>query len=75
MSFTGKATYSAGATLPESAEDVSDLITLNSPHETPLLDAIGDSQRVAPFDCFMNGWKTNFYPTPMQSPLSWIPIR
>src|SRR2546430_9465879 len=42
MSFTGKATYTAGATLPEIAEDVSDLIGLNSPYETPLLDALGD---------------------------------
>ena len=42
MSFTGKATYAAGSTLPEIAEDVSDLIALNSPFETPLLDALGD---------------------------------
>src|SRR5438093_13018746 len=42
MPFTGKATYTAGATLPEIAEDVSDLIALNSPYETPLLDALGD---------------------------------
>jgi len=41
MSFTGKATYSAGATLPEIAEDVADLVAVNSPHETPLLDALG----------------------------------
>jgi hypothetical protein len=47
MSFTGKATYSAGATLPEVAEDVSDLITIASPHETPLLDALGESTRFA----------------------------
>lgn len=47
MSFTGKATYSAGSTLPEVAEDVSDLIAINSPHETPLLDALGDPARVA----------------------------
>lgn len=47
MSFTGKATYSAGSTLPEIAEDVSDLIAINSPHETPLLDALGDPARVA----------------------------
>lgn len=47
MSFSGKSTYSAGATLPEIAEDVSDLITINSPHETPLLDALGDPARVA----------------------------
>lgn len=47
MSFTGKATYSAGATLPEIAEDVSDLVSINSPHETPLLDALGDPARAA----------------------------
>lgn len=47
MPFTGKATYSAGATLPEIAEDVSDLVAINSPHETPLLDALGDSARSA----------------------------
>ena len=47
MAFTGKATYSAGATLPEIAEDVSDLIGIISPYETPLLDAIGDPLREA----------------------------
>jgi hypothetical protein len=47
MPFTGKATYSAGATLPEIAEDVSDIISLVSPHETPLLDHLGDAQRSA----------------------------
>src|SRR5438093_407177 len=47
MSFSGKATYTAGATLPEIAEDVSDLVSINSPHETPLLDALGDPVRPA----------------------------
>ena len=47
MAFTGKATYTAGATLPEIAEDVSDLVAINSPHETPLLDALGDPARPA----------------------------
>lgn len=47
MPFTGKATYSAGATLPEIAEDVSDIIGLVSPFETPLLDHLGDPQRSA----------------------------
>jgi len=47
MSFSGKATYTAGVTLPELAEDVSDLIGIISPHETPLLDHLGDSQRAA----------------------------
>jgi len=47
MGFSGKATYQAGADLPELAEDVSDLIGIISPYETPLLDHIGDSQYVA----------------------------
>lgn len=42
MAFTGKATYSAGASLPEIAEDVADIIGIVSPHETPLLDHLGD---------------------------------
>jgi hypothetical protein len=47
MAFTGKATYSAGTTLPELAEDVSDLIGIISPYETPLLNALGDPMREA----------------------------
>ena len=47
MAFTGKATYSGGSTLPEIAEDVSDLISIVSPYETPLLDHIGDPPRPA----------------------------
>ncbi len=47
MAFTGKATYSAGSALPELAEDVSDLIGIISPYETPLLDALGDPLREA----------------------------
>jgi hypothetical protein len=47
MAFTGKATYSAGTTLPELAEDVSDLIGIISPYETPLLDALGDPREEA----------------------------
>jgi hypothetical protein len=47
MAFTGKATYSAGTTLPELAEDVSDLIGIISPYETPLLDALGNPIREA----------------------------
>jgi len=47
MAFTGKATYSAGASLPEIAEDVSDLVSIISPFETPLLDALGDPQTEA----------------------------
>jgi hypothetical protein len=47
MAFTGKATYTAGASLPEVAEDVADLVGVVSPHETPLLDALGDAARPA----------------------------
>ena len=47
MAFTGKATFSAGASLPEIAEDVSDIIGLVSPFETPLLDHLGDPHRAA----------------------------
>jgi len=47
MAFTGKATYLAGASLPELAEDVSDLIGIVSPYEVPLLDALGDPLRAA----------------------------
>ncbi|MHC4976127.1 MAG: SU10 major capsid protein [Planctomycetota bacterium] len=47
MAFTGKATYSAATTLPEIAEDVSDIVGIVSPHETPLLDLLGDPRRSA----------------------------
>jgi hypothetical protein len=47
MSFTGKATYSAGSTLPELAEDVGDIVGIVSPYETPLLAHLGDPQRTA----------------------------
>lgn len=47
MTFTGKATYSAGAGLPEIAEDVSDIIGIVSPFETPLLAHLGDPRRAA----------------------------
>jgi hypothetical protein len=47
MPFTGKATYAAGSALPEIAEDVSDIIGIVSPYETPLLDHLGDPQRAA----------------------------
>jgi hypothetical protein len=47
MSFTGKATYSAGVNLPELAEDVSDIVGVVSPYETPLLDALGDPMKEA----------------------------
>ena len=47
MAFTGKATYLSGVTLPELVEDVSDLIEIMSPYETPLLDALGNPLREA----------------------------
>ena len=47
MAFTGKATYGAGANLPEIAEDVSDIVGIVSPFETPLLDHLGDARRAA----------------------------
>lgn len=47
MPFTGKATYSAGSTLPELAEDVADLVAIASPWETPLLEALGDARTPA----------------------------
>ncbi|MFI4872752.1 MAG: DUF5309 family protein [Phycisphaerales bacterium JB061] len=47
MAFTGKATYGAGSTLPELVEDVSDVIGIVSPFETPLLNHIGDPKRAA----------------------------
>lgn len=47
MPFDGKSTFDAGATLPELADDLSDIIGLISPHETPLLDAIGASRTLA----------------------------
>ncbi len=47
MPFTGKATWSAGPGLPEIAEDVADIIGIVSPHETPLLDHLGDPRHVA----------------------------
>lgn len=47
MTFTGKATFSAGAGLPEIVEDVSDIIGIVSPFETPLLDHLGDARRAA----------------------------
>ncbi len=47
MAFTGKASYGAGADLPELVEDVSDIIGIVSPYETPLLDHLGDAKRSA----------------------------
>jgi hypothetical protein len=47
MPFTGKSTFDAGATLPELMEDVSDVIGIVSPYETPLLDHLGNPKRPA----------------------------
>lgn len=47
MAFTGKATFTAGTDLPELMEDVSDIISIVSPYETPLLAHLGDSKRAA----------------------------
>lgn len=47
MSFSGKASFSAGVDLPEIMEDVSDIIGLVSPFETPLLAHLGDAKRPA----------------------------
>jgi len=42
MAYSGKATYSAGVTLPELTEDVADIVGIVTPFETPLLNALGD---------------------------------
>jgi hypothetical protein len=47
MSYSGKSTFSAGSDLPEIMEDVSDLVGIVSPYETPLLDYLGDAKRPA----------------------------
>jgi hypothetical protein len=47
MAFTGKSTFTAGSDLPELLEDVSDIVGIVSPFETPLLDHLGDAKRPA----------------------------
>ena len=47
MAFTGKATYSSGMTLPDGAEDISDIVGIISPFTAPLLGALGDPLREA----------------------------
>lgn len=47
MSFSGKPTYGAGTNLPELHEDVSDIIGIVTPFETPLLDHLGDAKMAA----------------------------
>jgi len=46
MMFTGKA-KSGNGDLPDGAEDVSDIIGIISPHETPLLNHLGDAKQAA----------------------------
>jgi hypothetical protein len=46
MAFTGKAIYGTNV-FSNAAEDVSDIITMISPFETPLLDRLGDALRPA----------------------------
>lgn len=47
MSYSGKTTFAAGSDLPEIMEDVSDIVGIVSPYETPLLDYLGDAKRPA----------------------------
>jgi hypothetical protein len=47
MSFSGKSTFSSGTDLPDLMEDVSDIISIVSPFETPLLSLLGDAKRPA----------------------------
>ncbi|MFA6043556.1 MAG: DUF5309 family protein [Phycisphaerales bacterium] len=47
MGFSGKSTYAAGTDLPEVMEDVSDIVGIVSPYETPLLAHLGDAKRPA----------------------------
>lgn len=47
MGYSGKASYGAGVDLPEIVEDVSDIVGLVSPYETPLLAHLGDPSRAA----------------------------
>jgi hypothetical protein len=47
MPFTGKSTFGAGTDLPEVLEDVSDVVGIVSPFETPLLDHLGDAKKSA----------------------------
>jgi len=54
------------ALLPELAEDVSDMIGIISPYETPVLNALGDPLREAKART-TSGWKMSCYPTKMRS--------
>jgi hypothetical protein len=63
MSFSGKATFTAGTDLPEMIEDVSDIIGIVSPFETPLLNHLGDAKRPAAARS-TSGSRTRCCPTP-----------
>lgn len=47
MAFTGKTPFAGNAPLPADVEDVSDIVSIVSPYETPLLDHLGDAIRPA----------------------------
>lgn len=53
MTFTGKAAYDASP-LPDLVDDVSDLVRLISPFDTPLLDALGTP--LTPADTTRHEW-------------------
>ena len=70
MPFTGKATYSAGDTLPEIAEDVADLVAIASAAETPLLDILGDAAR--PARSILHEWLEDAPLPNTDSVLGWV---
>lgn len=47
MPYSGKSSYDGGSSLPELSEDISDIVSIISPYETPLLDLLGDPRRNA----------------------------
>ena len=47
MPYSGKSSYDGGSSLPELTEDISDIVSIISPYETPLLDLLGDPRRNA----------------------------
>ena len=47
MPFTGRSTFGPGVDAPELAEDISDLVSIVSPFETPFLDYLGDARKSA----------------------------
>lgn len=55
MSFTGKSKANLNQQLPSDAEDISDIIGIVSPFETPLLAHLGDADRTA--DSGVHTWE------------------